>query len=160
MSTKLKTVQIDTRPFDVYVDDEGQFFTRWQGDNIFAPSLKTLEEKLRKTVRAAGRIAVPVSRISDTWHSETPTITHIVLTGVHAGNGNVLYREEGENTVEQIRSFDDEIYQRLTESDIAQFHTLKQAVRTAEEALDTWKTAHKVNPRSLMEQAQQELTTK
>lgn len=157
--TVLKTIEIDTREIEITVEENGDFVARVDGEWYRAPSLKLLTEKLRKMIRSQGRIAVPVTQISSGHHDE-PVITQITLVGVHAGNGNTLYKEDGETGVDQLRWSRDEIYRRLTEAEIAQCHALHEEVRVAKTALEAWLDARRVNDKELMQQAQKELMEK
>lgn len=152
--TQIKPLRIDGCTLDVFVSETGEFSSRWNGDRIAAPTLKALREKRQKQIRSAGRIAVPCTLIEDMWHSDKPRITQITLVGIHAGNSNPLYKEDGEDTTEQLRWSGSKVFRRLTDEEIAEFLRLKQEITAAEAALEAWKAERSVNPTTLLTDAQ------
>lgn len=157
MKEKLKTINLDGVKLDIFVGEDGDFSAVWQGARVTAPSLKALTEKLRKSVRARGRIAVPATLIEDAWREDTATVIHITLVGAHAGNHHPLYKEDGANDIEQLRWGSERVYRRLTDQEITQFHALRRAITEAEERLAEWKDARRVDAKTLMAEAQEAL---
>jgi hypothetical protein len=161
VSTKLKTESIDGYKFDIEILDSGEFYTRIHGEEVEAPSLKGLTDKVRKMIRRAGRIAVPVTHITTRYrhNKETPEVTQVILTGIHGSNRNILYKDEKTGESEQA-SYSSEFYKRLTGEEIAAYIALVKAAEAASRAVETWKEKHRVNPHQLIEQAAEKTETK
>ena len=154
----MKPLDIDGRQITPAVDDDGEFYAKIDGDLYTAPTLKGLAEKLRKQVRTHGRIAIPVTRISEGWRTgDKIEIEHIVLVGIHAGNRNVLYQVAGSKETEQLRGSSSDLYRRLTEQEIATYRALDKKKRAIEEEIEAWKDARQVRAHDLVVEAQQVL---
>lgn len=161
--TKLKDETIDGHKFEITVRDNGEFQTKILGDWVNAPSYKALIDKVRKLIRRAGRIAIPLTLISDKYNNRqqsVPEITQVTITGVHGSNRNILYKDEKTGVTEQASSWGNDFYKRLTGPEIQSFMALTKAARDAADAVDKWKTKHKVSPHTLIEEAAEKLADK
>lgn len=155
--TKVRELSIDGRKFVVDLDESGDFTTLCGGERIKAPSLKGLTEKLRKHVRSEGRIAIPVSKIDQHYgrgnNRDKYVVSQVLLTGIHARSGNVLYKNEATGEADQS-GYSERFYKRLTAEEIAKFQALVKAERDAVAALGAWQDLHMINAKHLIEEAQ------
>ena len=158
------TFEIDGRRFEIAVDTtDGEFLTRYGGDWIRAASYKALQEKLRKMVRAEGKIEIHATVIDDA-HEDAPTVVPIVITGRHAGNRNLLYREVKTGDTNQLRW--GKVYRKLEGKEIAEFFDLVRARKAAVEAIEEWLETRELDTHAALDaahaaiQAQQPVETK
>lgn len=152
----VKTLEVDTRSFEIRVDSTGAFFTTLGGERIDAVSLKALEARVRKLARQK-RVEVPVTLVrKPSWqsdHGKPLEIHHGTVTGIHASNNRTLFKDEQGKTA-QISSYDGEVCRRLTDVDVARLQEAWQAKHDATEAWEALFQSYRVNEHKLLETAQ------
>jgi hypothetical protein len=152
---------IDGVKFDIAVDSTGLFWATFDGNEISASTRKVVVDKLREAIRTAKHVAVPASLVKDPhWRrnrADKPVVTHIILTGIHGSNRNVLYREDrkGAKGGEQLSSYDGDCMRRLTDEEVATHLELWLAHQAAAKALEAWVEEHKIHPEQVVKDAAQ-----
>ena len=58
--TKLKQVEVKGKKFHIFVNNEGSFFADFDGEQVFAESLKQLTDKLASRIKRAKRVSIPI----------------------------------------------------------------------------------------------------
>ena len=137
----LKTEKVDGKSFDVIVLKDGTFWANL-GEDIYddaqrlhAPSLKKLLEKAREHLRKSNRPAIEATLLErSSWRSEKDVIVDVLLTGVHAGNGNILYRDQGGTH----QSYSQHFYRKLTAEEKAEYLRLRREEKEAEKRRERW----------------------
>lgn len=124
---------IGAHTIPVVVSSEGVFWAEWDGDSVRSETFKGLRAKLLPKVRTdAKRCAVPalLREYAADW-------TPITLIGLHADNGNVLYRGADETT-KQLSRRDRRIYRPLSPAELTAHAQLLAVVATAQGVLNRW----------------------
>lgn len=90
----VRTEQIEGRSIDVFVNFRGHFEATVDGATRSNPTWLGLQADLRDRLRREGlakrkKLSIPVTL------TESGSVRHGTLTGVHAGTGNVLARFDG-----------------------------------------------------------------
>lgn len=150
MATKLtKKIEIDGKMFETWVRDDvdGEFFVIHDGDQVRAPSLKTLKEKLTRMLREDKvRVAVPATMTGDGFGDD---LVEVVLTGIHSGSGNVLVKRAGSGRSEQVRDWgDSKFFVATTEAERKEFADLVAAKRRIERLMEAWKSKRKLSAKA------------
>lgn len=135
MSENVLKQQIDSKTYDVVVKDDGMFWIRIsEAEEFEAPTLKGLMEKARGALRERKRPAVDCTLLEeDHWHNKGKDRLSFVdaqVTGIHAGNGNILIRREGGRS-EQFSSYNTDLLRRLTSGERARLKDLYAAKERA-----------------------------
>lgn len=151
MATDVKTLEIDGVRVPITLNGKGDFEAMVDGQEIQSPTLKALEEKIKKAVRSAGKLAIEATLLQFGWRHDTPEFEDIVITGKHAGNDNPLYRSS-EGHVEQMRETR-ECMRRLTKDEKKEFGELVKVRDRAEKAIVKWKDDHRMNPHQAIRRA-------
>lgn len=149
---KYRTESIDGRPFDIFIDEKGHFYTKLDGELITSVNLKSLIERLRTRLRTHNRIALPATLLMDSWRNDDIELTDIELTGVHGGNDNVLYREVGSTETEQLRG--NKVLKRLTKAERAELVKRHKAIAAAQAHYDDLREEFGLDPRAAVTAAQ------
>lgn len=155
MRTALKTIDVDGENVEITLDsDTGQFYARADGQDHNAPSLKMLEERVRKQIRSRGRLAIEATLVElDRYQESKPEFEDIVITGKHASNNNVLYRDR-HGVTQQMRSYsNDGCTHRLTKTERLEINDLVAKARAANKRVEQWKDDHKLDIWKAIEQA-------
>lgn len=154
--TKLKTETIDGRKVDIYVTDGGTFKALMDGgseETYAAPALPALMKKVREVVKGQTK-EVPAAFVS--WESESRwhggkkklNVQNLVISGIHAGNDNVLYRHEGQerrNTQQGYRYDNEKFLRRPTPEEVEEITTLYQANDELERRIEAWRRRLKLD---------------
>lgn len=148
--TKLKTETIDGRKVDVYVTESGTFRALLDGsyqDSYSASSLQALMKQVREVVKGQTK-EVPAAQVE--WSDGRGygsrgkaglLVTKVVISGVHAGNNNILYRHEGQdrrNTQQGSRYGRESFLRRPTEEEIALVTELYKLQTAVERKIEAW----------------------
>lgn len=137
---------IDATALPLFVrSSDGMFWARFEGEEVTAPTLKSLKDKLRDLVRRILLVAVPACYlVSDTWDEQDGLeIQRVTLTGIHSSNRNVLYRTATGQT-EQLR-WSGHLYQDLSSAEVAEAETLCKAAYESEQAWLAWREKYQIN---------------
>jgi hypothetical protein len=111
---KLATVEIKGKSFEIEVAEDGDFRANVDGDVVRASTLAELKTKLARRLTAARiKLDIPFVR----WVERRGRLRGSVLqkgsvTGIHAANGNLLVRLEGETGTDQESRWSSENYIR------------------------------------------------
>lgn len=140
----------------IQVTSWGEWTANYGGQTHRADTKKGLEEAL-KAVAAKRRVkvSVPAVKIKKTYtRADGVVLTRItgVLTGLHAGTGNVLaVWQDGEKTErEQInasyRPDEYTVYAKegVTTEDVAEYQQLLRTLEAAREAVSEWERVNKI----------------
>lgn len=134
-------LDIQGNQISVVVDGTGTFWAEWEGDTFRSETFKGLRAKMLPKVRTdLKRCELPALRraYSDEWEE-------ITLIGIHADNGNVLYRDADEKT-HQVGRRDNRIYRPLTKMELREHDRLVARVKVAQGALNAWLKARVLYP--------------
>lgn len=117
----------------VVVQHDGVFWAEWEGESYRSESFKGLRTKLLPKVRDdAKRCELPalLRDYADDWQE-------IWLIGIHADNGNVLYRDATGKT-HQLGRRDRRVYRLIPPAEMAGHDALVAQVQAAQTALNRW----------------------
>lgn len=153
--TKVKNYSVDSVTVEIAVSTStGVFSGDVDGNTLTAPSLSSLQDKIKKYIRANRRIAVPVTMVDDYGVNDTEIlIRHITLTGIHGRSNNVMAKDDETERVEQLRYFYGQIVRRLTTDEIKELTKLAQAARDAYAKVEAWVEERQVSPTELVRAA-------
>jgi hypothetical protein len=136
--TPFKTLTVDGEDIAIGVTEDGHFHATIDGQQYHHAILSKLEEIVRTQRRAQTKLAVPATMLDDEL-SRRP-YTHIVITGRHAGNNNILYHDEGSTQTQQhYRSY--VIYRRLSAQEIDAYKELLRRKVRLEREIDRFRAA-------------------
>lgn len=134
--TTFRKIKISGETFDVSVRDDGRFIADLGGgDAIAHVTLEGLKKLLTQHAKGGAKAVSVEASFIRTDHSDLE-YAPIVLTGIHSGSDNVIYRDR-HGKVAQIRANFD-IYRRLTSKELAEGKRLSLDVARATEALEGW----------------------
>jgi hypothetical protein len=97
-TSKLTTIDVRGRKFDISVNENGLFGADFSDQWITAPSLEELREKLVRLTKNT-KISIPFIE----WDGKK--MRHGVCTGRHATNRNLLVKYDDNKTSEQASSW-------------------------------------------------------
>lgn len=103
---KVSTIEIKGRKFDIDVNGEGRFMAKFDGDNVWADSLKQLKETLQRRMSlTSAKLNIPFVRWEEDHWGDKGGLKFGAIVGIHGGNNNMLIKWKGEKTTEQDRSW-------------------------------------------------------
>jgi hypothetical protein len=85
--------------YEISLTGAGIFTVEVDGDDITATTYEALRKKLMAINKK--KIAIPFVY----WDKDAEKIARGVVVGIHAGNNNVLVKQDGRQNVEQLRSW-------------------------------------------------------
>ncbi len=129
---KFSTITIRNRKIDVHVDGSGEFSAEVSGNDVSSVTLEGLKEKLERAIKMDKITPIPFLQ----WNGETLVCGKAV--GIHAGNGNLLVKLDGEKGVEQHFRMETAI----DPSHLVAYGALCAAVRAAEVAREAFEKKH------------------
>lgn len=142
---KFDTLKVRGRQFDVHINSAGHFHTEFDGDTITKPTLEDLRQRLLDlTKQKAGKIAIEFHRwVEDPWNDHIGKLKHGVITGLHAANGNVMVKFDGEKAEQDSSWHNSEArFLRLNPKEVSEYCDL-QAKRVAlEKEIKKFEEAH------------------
>ena len=149
---KIQPLTIRGRDFEVWLDDDGDFTAQYENRTYRSKTRDGLREALMKvTKQAATKVAVPVLRSRGHLYSE-PRLEEAVITGIHAGTGNVLVKSYGKT--EQAHHFDyDRFYRPMTDAEKAEFLEAWRAWKTAQDRWEALRRERQIDVRKLAREA-------
>jgi len=139
---KIGTTTINGVKFEIEVSPgTGMFRTELDGDTVESPTKAALIQRLNALMRDSVRVAISAVLVE---HNELTTIT---LTGVHAGNGNLLYTRAGKKGAQQMYRYvgNEKVLRVLTDAERAEYKGLITVQRDAGKAINTWLKARRIN---------------
>ena len=130
---------------DVEVTDRGEFVATLEGQRYLAPTLDELKTTLMRASKVrAGDVAVPAILVSRSPYSALGRRDRVTITGIHAGNGHVLYRDS-DGKAHSERAYQEEWYGSLTDSQLDEWDELEATVKAAKGALAEFQKRHRIN---------------
>lgn len=145
--TLLKKETIDGTAFELSVDADGEFRSEFAGETVSASSLKALVEKLRGLVRVKP-IAVKATLFEDEgWRHKGATFADIIVTGIHSGNGNVLFKVDRKGApTQQFKSYRGTLLKRVTPAEVKAFRAIEARAEAARKEMEAFKKAREFRP--------------
>jgi hypothetical protein len=136
--------------FDVMVDRDGIFGVTSDGETYTAPTKQALVQKVESATKVKPkRVAVRAVRID-----YNDTVQRLTLVGRHTGNGNLLYRVDGEKGIFQLSTYEAmSLLRDLSETELSEHESLTAAVKAAQKALKAWTEARQLDASYVVEQA-------
>jgi len=155
---KVTTEEFDGRKIDIFVNGDGEFYAVPDPHDIDEVLREATLALLRKKItgyvrRKKARIAIPVVHLKRTSRHRGPDqyLAYTgMITGIHQRNRNVLFTTKAEKGVQQS-DYDDDFYR--ADTDVTTLNRLIKATVDANQALETFKEAHRVNPRQAVREA-------
>ena len=150
------TEKIDGREVTLSVSAESGVWTVTLNHDQIASGMTRDDvlKKARKALRTAAlRVKIPASLMLESDDDKPARVEHIVITGLHARNGNVLMTnvESGEKK-QHDGYWDGIISERLSDEDAAEFVRLDAVKQAAERAYNEFVDQHKVNGEELVKE--------
>lgn len=146
MTEAKSTEQIDGRTVTLLVDLESGLWRATHDHEIIASGATRdiVIKKARASLRRQKvRLSIPAT-IVDAEGNDKPF--HVVITGLHAQNNDVLYRAVDRKDKGRLsnRSWmrHDEVCPRLTDEELTKFATLRKAAHDAAAAFQKWQKKH------------------
>ncbi len=147
MSEAKSTETIDGRAVTVWVDVEtGLWGAHVDSENLArGHTRKEVIKKARAALRRKKvRLSIPAT-IVDLKGDGKPL--HVIITGLHAQNSDVLYQTAGDNKDKgRLDNYDygrsTELCPRLDDAAVAEFQSLRHAAQTSAAAFDEWQKQH------------------
>ena len=167
--TLLKTINIRSKAFDVYVSPEGVFFSypsgkkpedRWSDEDqydstqIEARSMLELAKKLEHVTKLP-KLRIPFVRYYDgrSYEKGLGRLRHGCVTGVHLTNNNLLVEwEDGKK--EQNSSYNSEQFLQLTPAEEKEYMALQKLLKDTERNIERFEKRHAIDMRKEVEKAQ------
>ncbi len=147
--TKLRTIDVKGKKFDVSISLEGKFFAEFEREQISADSLKQLTDKLASRIKKSKRVAIPICMWEkESWNDKPGRIRTGTIIGIHASNDNILVKFDDETKSEQI-SYGD----FFDPKDADELKRLSQALNDAETAFDEFKKEHEIDAKAKVREA-------
>lgn len=133
----------------ITVTEHGRFYAEVNGENFSEDTLDKLVATIDKETKAVPKkVAIPLHMKGRYGNGEA--LTTVLITGLHAGNGNVLYKPVlagGKlGTTQQVNSYTARnSFFDLTDKDVATHAALNTACKQADEALASFERDHLVS---------------
>lgn len=169
--TKLKRETIDGRQVDIYVTDGGTFKALMDGgseETYSAASLPSLMKQVREIIKGQTK-EIPAAQVGwssgDRWSSrgkKSLQVELLIISGIHAGNGNVLYRHEGQprkNTQQGYRYHSVKFLRRPTPEELEELKTLYEANDELERRIEAWHQARLLDVEASLKKGEPVLKT-
>lgn len=150
--TAVKTINVDGAVVEITLNEKGEFLAKVETQWITAPTMKGIEERVRKAVRSAGKLSIEATLLDFGFNDDEPSFEDILITGQHASNNNVLYRDDS-GAVQQLRTFNSDCMIRLSKDQRKEFGELVKARKRAEKAMEKWKADHKLDAHQAIRKA-------
>lgn len=151
MLTKVRTLDIKNVAVDIFFSDHNNgFIAELNGDQVSAPSVDELKEKIKRRLTArALRVSIPFVR----W--EDGKLKRGTVTGIHGSNHNFLIRWEGEKQAQQEWGRDSAYIDPSVEGEL---ELLARKHHDAELALSKFTKQHHIDVKGKVTTALQELS--
>ena len=142
MSASSLQITIDGIDLAVTVSPTGEFSTRYEGEWYRSQTLVGLKKIMARAVRKES-LGIPATMIEANYRNDQPQSVDIEITGIHAGNNNVLFRKAGETGAsEQLRY--GKIYRRFSPQEHEQCLKLWKAAQDAERVYEEFREAREI----------------
>lgn len=148
---KFDTIKIRGISFDIFINNQGKFFTQIDGDDVKADSFDALKKKL---MSSTGRksISIPFVYWEDAgWNSESGHLVRGVCVGMHAGNDNLLVKLGNDQGTQQFSAYHHE--QHFDPKHAEEITRLQEALTSANKAWEKFKEKHRFNLRDAVVKA-------
>lgn len=146
---KVKTETFYGQKVDISVDDSGVFSAVVDGGKYSAPTLVALKIKLAASFRRASvRVAVPAYRAGKGLGyggTSKGTLESVTLTGIHGRTRNVLIKRATGAAEQDSSSWSSMYFSEKT--DISKYAKLHSTYKAAEEELEKFIEANKIDPK-------------
>jgi hypothetical protein len=136
-------IDVRGKKIDVDIDGGGSFSAEYNGQEINAPTLTSLKEKLDRVVKNDKIKPIPFIQ----WDGEK--LRRGKCTGIHGGNNNLIVVYEDEKGFQQPWRLDNAIDPKHT----AEYGELCSAVVVAEEARYAFEKKHAFEMKERVEEA-------
>jgi len=152
--TKLRSVEVRGKTFEVFVNDGGRFYTNAEGLSLSTWGYETLSaliEGLEKaTKRAAVKVSIPVTQLVGS------SARHITIHSRHQSNGDYLGKEHttrGDVAFRQ-NQYTRNLYKRMNEAQVAEYALLYEAASEAASKRDAFLKAFEFDLRAKLQEAE------
>lgn len=145
----------------IHVTDFGSWTAQYAGQNLSYDTRAKLEARLKNLTRQTKvEVAVPVVQVLNTYPYPF-RYRRGVLTGLHAGNGNVTVtweRQGGRGEVKEQISFgygsrELHVGGDVSDEEMREYARLLEAKRAAVSAVSAWEKEHAINPKEAVKAA-------
>ena len=141
--TKLKQIEVKGKKFHIFVNDEGKFFSDFDGDQVSAESLKQLTDKLGSRIKHSQRVSIPICMWEkESWSDRPGKIRTGVILGIHGSNNNILVKFDDEPKSEQVGYGD-----FFDPKHANELKRLAEALNDADQAFENFKKKHEIDAR-------------
>lgn len=162
---KLKTITIREKQFDIYVTENGRFYTQLEpkagysddSNTIEATSILDLSKKIESTLKLKQKLNIRFVRWETGDYRESKDkLKRGTVIGVHGGNQNLLVQWDGEKSSEQDRSWGNEMYLRLDAIEEKEYVLLKKNLKALEARIEKFEQKHAIDMKSEVAKIQKE----
>lgn len=143
--------EVDGVTYQINITYDGRFSTTYDDDEISSKTLDKLLARLRSLMRkrkVTEKAALPVTVLGGRgyyYNKEEEKFRHGVVTGIHASNNNILFKQDGgKQGTEQLSGYNN-VYRRLTDAEMAEYIKLVRAQEAAREAVENWDKEHRID---------------
>jgi hypothetical protein len=147
-----------TEHVPVMVSGSGLFSAEYAGGRYGDNTFEGLKAQILKAARGMNvRVAVPFTRVYSTTFG-TEATDQCVATGIHAKNGNLLYRDSrGKSQQDQMRrNYGGSLrLQPMTPEEVAEYERLQKAKTDAKAAYDNFVREHEIDIKAAIKAAQE-----
>lgn len=135
---ELTTIEVKGKKYKVSVDSEGRFYASHDNERVSADSLKQLENKLAGFINDSKKVTISFVKWERAdWYNKKGRLRRGVITGIHAGNGNLLLKYDDEKV--RLQQWSGSYYDPIHAEELEQ---LARAVEKAEAELEAFKNRH------------------
>lgn len=141
------------RVYAVIVDDTGRFVASVDGDPFYAETLKGLRHTvLMHLKRGMKPLRLPAYTEPGRYTDDAlDAMVPVVITGVHGGTGNVLYRRAGDKSSTQ-ESYSTHFY-KFTATEAEHINMLRRKQKVLKDGIEQFMLKHKINAKQLVVEA-------
>lgn len=134
------SLNINGVDYDVAIMDDGEFRFDHEGVMIKGPTFAGVAARARNMMKNQVKMEIPATVLENGGHRNNyREITRpIIVTGVHSGNGNVMYRYLGETRSRQTYARNNAIYSRFSTEEEEEFCRLRGVKEKATSDLSKW----------------------
>lgn len=149
MAGTVLSITTDAGDLPVTVTPDGEFVCTYEGVDMRANTFAALKDKVRGVVKTTVKMAIPITFVDypDSWgrnRVKKITFTDGTITGIHAGNNNVMLRRKTDTGSSQSRGYGENYYTRMTTDQMTKFARLHDAVEAARKEFDEFKAGLKL----------------
>lgn len=141
--TKLTTRAFNGIEVEIMIDTNGSFHATIDTIAYQAESLEKLSERLEYATKTKKvKVAIEFHRWKEAgrYSQEAGKLAHGVITGIHAANGNLIVKFDGEKGIEQ--EYRSHLYLKLNDEQQAEYVRMQRALRAAQTELEKFEKKH------------------